>query len=242
MEPVTKPNVLIVDDDESILELLVPYLSRSGYTVTTAVNAEDALSLIDTDEPDIMVLDIQMPTMDGRELLRVLRANECWLPVILLTQFGDADERAMALTEGADDYLNKPHAPHELAARIAAVLRRTRRGQAPLSQSHQLTSGTLRLDRQARSVTVDGQRLPLTRRALALLEFMMLHPEELLTRDRILDAVWGWHFETGTRSVDARIAEIRKALSDNADQPRFIETVAGEGYRFIAEIDLNGAP
>jgi DNA-binding response OmpR family regulator len=186
----------------------------------------------------LIVLDILMPKVDGREVLRRLRQADDWTTVILLTQVGESTERAMALEEGADDYLNKPFDPHELVARIRAVLRRARPGQPPLAAAQRLSSGDLNLDRRSRRAYWGSEELRLTPKAVALLEYLMTHPDELLSRDRLLDAVWGWDYPTGTRTVDTRIAELRRALDDNPTQPQYIETVAGQGYRFVGEVEV----
>jgi DNA-binding response OmpR family regulator len=178
-----------------------------------------------------------MPKMDGREVLRNLRQSGNWIPVILLTQVGEAYERAMALEEGADDYLNKPFEPHELVARIRAVLRRTRPGQRPLSAAWTLVSGDLHLDRRAHRAYFQGEELTLTPKALNLLEYLMTHPDELVSRERLLDVVWGWDYPVGSRAVDTRVAEIRRALGDDASHPLYIETVPGQGYRYLAEVE-----
>jgi DNA-binding response OmpR family regulator len=143
----------------------------------------------------------------------------------------------MALEEGADDYLNKLFDPHELVARIRAVLRRARPGQPPLASAQRLKCGDLSLDRRRHRVTVGLQELRLTPKAVALLEYLMTHPDELLSRDRLLDAVWGWDYPTGTRTVDTRIAELRRVLDDDPAQPQFIETVPGQGYRFVGGVE-----
>ena len=178
-----------------------------------------------------------MPKMDGRELLRSLRQEDNWTPVILLTQVGESTERAMALEEGADDYLNKPFDPHELVARIRALLRRARLGRRPLASAERLASGELILDRRTHRVYLGSEEVRLTPRAVALLAYLMTHPDELLTRDRLLDAVWGWDYPTGTRTVDTRIAELRRVLSDSPAEPTYIETVPGEGYRFVGDVE-----
>lgn len=233
----TKAKLLLVDDEQAITENLAPFLERAGFDVQVAGDGQAALGKVEDFGPDLIILDVLMPRMDGREALRRLRRNDNWTPVILLTQVGEAVERAMALEEGADDYLNKPFDPHELVARIRAVLRRARPGQRPLATAQTLASGELTLDRTAHRVRLRGDELALTPKATTLLEYLMTHPDELMTRERLLDAVWGWDYPAGTRTVDTRIAELRRALDDDPAQPRYIETVPGQGYRFIAPVE-----
>jgi DNA-binding response OmpR family regulator len=230
--------VLLVDDERAITENLAPFLTRAGFAVTIARDGEDALLQAQSLSPDLIVLDVLMPRLDGRAVLRHLRQRGNWTPVILLTQVGQAAERAMALEEGADDYLNKPFDPHELVARMRAVLRRIQAGQPSLAGADQLRSGSLLFERRARRVTVEGKRVELTPKALALLEYLMTHPDELVTRERLLDAVWGWDYPAGTRTVDTRIAELRRVLADEANAPRYIETAPAQGYRYIAPVEV----
>ena len=232
--------ILLVDDEEAISENLSAFLERSGFQVSIATNGDQALKSIQRQPPDIVIMDVLMPVMDGRQALRQLRKEENWIPVILLTQIGEATERAMALEEGADDYLNKPFNPHELIARIRAVLRRARRGQPPLSAAWKLTSGPLVLDRRAKRITFNNEPINLTPKAFALLEFLMTHPDEVVSRERLLETVWGWDYPIGTRAVDTRIAELRSALGDDANQPKNIETLPGMGYRFIEDVQVSG--
>ncbi len=232
-----RPKLLLVDDDAAVTTSLSAFLERAGFSVTVAANGDQALPKTKTIKPDLIVLDILMPVMDGREMLRRLRAGGDWTPVILLTRLDASAERTMALDEGADDYLNKPFDPQELVARIRAVLRRTRPGKTPLHAARHLVSSDLLLDRSARRVRLAARELPLTPKAIAILEYLMTHPDELITRERLLDAVWGWDNPVGSRVVDTRIAELRKALHDDPAEPRYIETVPGEGYRFIAEVE-----
>jgi DNA-binding response OmpR family regulator len=233
-----KFKILLVDDEPAITDNLAPFLERSGFDVAVAANGEEALQQVSSFGPQLIVLDVLMPKIDGREALRQLRQAGDWTPVILLTQVGESTERAMALEEGADDYLNKPFDPHELVARIRAVLRRARPGQPPLAAAQRLTSGDLILDRRTRRAFAGAEEVRLTPKAVALLEYLMTHPDELLTRDRLLDTVWGWDYPTGTRTVDTRIAELRRALGDDAAQPRYIETVSGQGYRFVGDVEV----
>ncbi|MCI0398803.1 MAG: response regulator transcription factor [Chloroflexi bacterium] len=229
--------ILLVDDDPGIQASLAAFLGRAGFAVTTAADGEQALALLDKGRPDLVILDVLMPRLDGRETLRRLRRAGNWTPVILLTQVGEAAERAMALEEGADDYINKPFEPQELVARIRAVLRRANPDMPPLSAAWLLVSGELRLDRRARRVSLGGRPLELTPKELLLLEYLMTHPDELIGRERLLDVVWGWEKAVATRAVDARIAELRRALGDDTTHPLYIETVAGLGYRYIRPVE-----
>lgn len=235
----TRPVLLLADDEAAITEQLGPFLERAGFSVSVAADGMTAIARAAELRPSLIVLDVMMPHLDGREVLRRLRRSGDWTPVILLTRVGDAVERAMALEEGADDYLNKPFDPHELAARIKALLRRAAAGRPSLVAAQQLVCGSLRLNRAARRVMLDGTELPLTHKAIALLEYMMTHPDEVLTRERLLDAVWGWAYPVGARAVDTRVAELRRALAEDAGEPRFIETVAGLGYRFVGNVEVS---
>jgi DNA-binding response OmpR family regulator len=233
-----KPSILLVDDESAITDNLAPFLERSGISVMVAPNGDQALKLIEENTPDLIVTDILMPGIDGRELLRTLRKQENWIPIIMLTQVGEPSERIMALEEGADDYLNKPFDPHELVARIRAVIRRSQPGRPTLAASWRLYSNALILDRRARRVYREGKEIPLTPKALLLLEYLMTHPDELVTRERLLDVVWGWDYPIGTRAVDTRIAELRRSLEDDPSNPVYIETISGMGYRFIDEVKV----
>jgi DNA-binding response OmpR family regulator len=230
--------ILLVDDEEAITDNLQAFLERSGFAVSVARDGPAALTKVQSMLPDLVVLDVLMPGLDGRAVLRRLRHERHTVPVILLTQVGESVERAMALEEGADDYLNKPFDPHELVARIRAVLRRGRPGGRSLSSFHRLRSGELVLDRASQRAFVAGQELALTPKATALLAYFMTHGDELVTRERLLEAVWGWTYPAGSRSVDTRVAELRRALDDDSSNPRFIETVPGHGYRFIAPVEI----
>ncbi len=233
----SKPSILLVDDETAITDNLAPFLGRSGFTVAVASNGEEALQKVTAQRPDLLILDVLMPQLDGREVLRQLRQAGNWIPIILLTRVGEAGERAMALEEGADDYLNKPFDPHELAARIRTVVRRARPGQPPLSASARLACGRLSLDRVSRRAWLDQGELALTPKSIMLLEYLMTHPDELVTRERLLDVVWGWDYPVGTRAVDTRVAELRKVLDDDPAHPCYIETIPGQGYRFVGRVE-----
>ena len=234
--PAPSATVLLVDDEAPIRRSLGPYLERSGYRVLLASDGAEALDLLASYQVDIIVSDVLMPRMDGRELVRRVRAGGAWTPIILLTQVDASYERVSALDDGADDYLSKPFDPAELASRIRAVLRRTRGVAQPLTSAARLTAGQLVLERTSRRVTLSGREVTLTPKATMLLDYLMSHPGELHTRDALLASLWGIDFATSTRAVDHRIREIRQALGDDAAHPTYIETVPSVGYRFRAEV------
>jgi DNA-binding response OmpR family regulator len=232
------PTLLIADDEADLLAELKPLLERSGFAVVSAGDGQQALEHIARDKPDLVILDVMMPRINGREVLRRLRLQNDWTPVILLTHVGTPAERAMSLQEGADDYLNKPFEPMELIARVQAVLRRAKgHTQQPLSSHRRLVSGELRLDRQTRQATFKAQPLTLTARGFSVLEYLMLHPGDIIPRERLLDEVWGWANAVETRAADIRIAELRKALDEDPAHPNYIQTVIGEGYCFLGEVE-----
>jgi DNA-binding response OmpR family regulator len=232
-----KSKIMLVDDENAITTNLAPFLERAGFQVSVAGDGEEALRKLGSFGPELIVMDVLMPRVDGREALRRLRKSDNWTPVILLTQVGEASERAMALEEGADDYLNKPFDPHELVARIRAVLRRAKPGRPPLTAAEKLVCEDLALDRRARRAWLKSVEMTLTPKAITLLEYMMTHPDELVSRERLLDVVWGWDYPVGIRAVDTRVAELRRALHEDPAEPRFIETVPGQGYRFIGIVE-----
>lgn len=231
------PILLLVDDEEALIRFLVPLLERSGFCVFTAKNGKEALALAEKNKPDLIVADVVMPEMNGRDLLRVLRKQNCYIPMILLTKVGESFEKAIALDEGADDYLNKPFDPVELIARIRAVLRRSNPNAPTLASSWVLKADSLLLDRRKNVVTLNGEKIHLTPKAYVLLEFLMTHPCEVLSRKRLLNAVWDWDFDSETRVLSNRIAELRHALKEEIGNPIYIETVSGQGYRFLKNVE-----
>jgi DNA-binding response OmpR family regulator len=229
--------ILLVDDEPAITENLAPLLRRAGFDVVVAHDGDEALRRVRSIPPDLVVLDVLLPGTDGRAVLRQVRQEQRQVPIILLTQVGESGERAMALEEGADDYLNKPFDPHELVARIRAVLRRRPTTGTSLANAQRLRSGDVVLDRASQRVFREGTEVLLTPRATILLAYFMTHPDEVMTRERLLEAVWGWAFPAGTRSVDTRVAELRRVLEENSASPELITTVPGVGYRFTARVE-----
>jgi DNA-binding response OmpR family regulator len=228
--------ILVVDDEDAIRSGLAAALKRARFQVIEASNGVEALSLVEKHRPDIIVLDILMPEMDGREVCRRLRQAEDWTPVIMLTQIAATGEKISSLEEGADDYLNKPFDSYELIARIKALLRRQVVAGRPVQLAAVLVSGRLSLERETHRVWLDGGEITLTTKAFGVLAHLMSRPNIVVSREQLLDHVWGWDDPSGMRTVDVRIAEIRRKLGDTASEPEFIETIPGEGYRFIGDV------
>ncbi len=232
-------HILLVDDERAITDYLGPMLERAGFRVTVARDGNAALRLVGELCPALVILDVIMPGIDGREVCRRMRKSGDWTPVIMLTQVSSTADKVLSLEEGADDYLCKPFDPQELIARIRAVLRRRQAfpEHKPLSMASRLRSGDLVLDRRARRVEIKEQAIDLTPRALSLLEYLMLHPDQVFTREQLMEAVWGWVQAVATRAVDMRVAELRRALGDDPEGVAYIETVIGVGYRFIPPVE-----
>jgi DNA-binding response OmpR family regulator len=219
-------HILLVDDEKGITDYLAAILERAGFSVTVARDGKLALHKVAALQPDLIVLDVLMPVMDGRQVCRQLRAAGDWTPVIMLTCVNETVDKVLSLEEGADDYLCKPFDPQELIARIRAVLRRKSNSTPgkPLSMSLKLRSGDLVLDRKSRRVEKGGQVIELTHKALSLLEYLMVHPDQVFSREQLLDAVWGWAKAVATRAVDVRIAELRQEVVEAAqDHPGYLE-------------------
>ncbi|MCD4672239.1 MAG: response regulator transcription factor [Anaerolineaceae bacterium] len=235
-----KQTILLVDDDEDITYTLSTFLNRCGFECQVASNGQEGLRILKKTPPDLIVCDVIMPEMDGREFLRSLRTSQIQIPVIMLTQVGTTCEKVLALDEGADDYINKPFDPMELVARIRSVLRRSQLYQSSLSNAWMLSAGELLINRQRREVYLQGELVHLTHRAFILLEYLITHPDEILTRERLLSIVWGWENVVPTRSIDTRISELRKVLKDQVEKPLYIETIPQQGYRFIHPVKISG--
>jgi DNA-binding response OmpR family regulator len=230
------PTILLVDDEDAIRGGLAAALSRARFRVLEARNGQEALKLVEAHSPDVIVLDIMMPEMDGREVCRRLRQAGNWTPIVMLTQISATGEKISSLEEGADDYLNKPFDSYELIARLRALLRRQAVAGKPAHLANVLVSGRLRLERAAQRVWLDGKDIPLSNKAFGVLAHLMGRAGAVVSREQLLDQVWGWDDPTGMRTVDVRIAEIRRKLGDHD----FIETVPGEGYRFGDPVKVEG--
>ncbi|WP_205862997.1 response regulator transcription factor [Planosporangium thailandense] len=220
--------VLVVDDDLTVRDVVRRYLERAGHRVLVAGDGEEALRLIDSGRPDLVVLDIMLPGVDGVEVCRRTRRWSS-VPIVMLTALGEESDRVLGLQLGADDYVTKPFSPRELALRVESVLRRTR-GAAPVAAGD-LVDGDLRVDTAARVATRGGERLALTLREFDLLAFLMANPGAAFSRADLLDRVWGWSF--GDRStVTVHVRRLREKIEDDPARPVRIATVWGVGYRY----------
>ncbi|MEU0068242.1 response regulator transcription factor [Streptomyces sp. NPDC006332] len=218
--------VLVVDDDPTVAEVVTGYLDRAGYVVDRAGDGPAALARAVAHWPDLVVLDLMLPGMDGLEVCRRMRGHGP-VPVIMLTARGDEDDRILGLEVGADDYVTKPFSPRELVLRVESVLRRTR----PAEPSATLRAGGLTLDPAARRAAKNGTELALTIREFDLLAFLLRHPGRVFGREDLMREVWGWDFGD-LSTVTVHVRRLRGKVEDDPARPRLIQTVWGVGYRF----------
>ncbi len=223
------PRILVADDNEKIVEVLSAYLEREGFDVVTATDGETAVAEVEKDVPDLALLDIMMPGVDGIELTRRFQRDHD-LPVILVTAKTEEVDRLVGLEIGADDYVTKPFSPREVVARVKAVLRRTR-CRADGGGGRVLRLGSLTVDADRREVRLGDEALDLTRTEFDLLATMAAHPGRVYTRLQLLEVAQGEAFEGYERTVDAHIKNLRKKLGDDPREPTFIHTVFGVGYK-----------
>jgi DNA-binding response OmpR family regulator len=221
------PRILIVEDDETVRETLALNLRAEGNQVCQAGDGEEALELARELEPDLVVLDVMLPKLDGLTVCRILR-RESQVPIIMLTARGTETDKIVGLETGADDYIVKPFSLGEFLARVRAALRR---GRAPKAVD-QLRSGDLRLDLIARRAFLRGSEIQLAPREFDLLATLMRHPGAVLTRDLLLTRVWGDDYVGDPRTVDVHIRWLREKIEEEASQPERILTLRGVGYRF----------
>ena len=226
--------VLVVDDDLTIAEVVGDYLRNAGLETRHAADGQAALSLAAEWPPDLVVLDLMLPGIDGLEVCRRLRAgreNEPPVPVIMLTALGEEGDRVLGLETGADDYVTKPFSPRELALRVQAVLRRATAAEAGAVPPQPFQSGPFEVDVAARRIRQDGRELALTVREFDLLAFFMSHPGRVFTRGELLEQVWGWSFGD-LSTVTVCVRRIREKTGDSPTSPAHLQTVWGVGYRW----------
>lgn len=222
--------ILLVEDDAQIGDYVARGLGEHGFTVDRATNGRDGLFLATDSQFDVVVLDRMLPGMDGIAVLKALRAADVATPVLMLSALGSTDDRVTGLTAGADDYLGKPFSFAELLARLHALMRRGGGAVAAKAQETVLRCADLELDRLTRQVRRGGRKIALQPREFRLLEYLLLHQDEVVTRTMLLEAVWDYHFDPGTNVIDVHISRLRRKIDDGEAQALF-HTVRGAGYR-----------
>jgi two-component system alkaline phosphatase synthesis response regulator PhoP len=234
-----KPNALVVDDEESIRKLVGYTLQASGFSTELIADGATALERMvsNPNTVDIVILDVMLPGMSGFDVCRELRQSNIEVPIILLTARDDEIDRVVGLELGADDYVAKPFSPRELVARVKAVLRRTQGQRAEsvhgaATQSERLTAGDITMDLVGHEVTVRGEPVLLTPKEFDLLRYFMENPNRVLSREQLLNHVWGYTAVQDTRIVDVHVSHLRDKV-DTPKQPRYIRTVRGIGYKFV---------
>jgi DNA-binding response OmpR family regulator len=225
------PRILIVDDEPQIVDLLGSYLRRDGFTVEQAADGEAALAAFGRLRPDLVILDLMLPKVDGREVCRHIRESS-QTPIIMLTARDEETDKLLGLELGADDYITKPFSPREVVARVRAVLRRGTREATDL-----VRAGDLTIDLLAHEVSLQGRRVDLTPTEFRLLEILAGHPNQVFTRMQLIDRVQGHAFDGYERTVDAHVKNLRGKVEPDPRNPRYIMTVYGVGYKFQTASD-----
>ncbi|AFM42625.1 response regulator with CheY-like receiver domain and winged-helix DNA-binding domain [Desulfosporosinus acidiphilus SJ4] len=223
--------ILVVDDEEPIQELLRFNLEKEGYQVRVAKDGPEALANLEKEQPDLLVLDVMLPGMDGLEVCRRLRLNPKYqqLPIIMLTAKGEEIDKVLGLELGADDYMTKPFSPRELLARIKARLRRLT---IPEDSETMIVRGELRIDISGFRVLIRGEEVELTPKEFELLRVFAAHPGKVYSRDELLERIWGYEYHGDTRTVDVHVRHLRLKIELDPSNPEYIETLRGIGYRF----------
>ncbi|HEX8133369.1 MAG TPA: response regulator transcription factor [Actinomycetes bacterium] len=227
------PKVLVVDDEESLLEAIRYALSREGIEVVTARDGGDAVRDFEAERPDLVVLDLMLPTLNGWDVCRRIRATS-QVPILMLTARDAEVDRVVGLEMGADDYVTKPFSLRELVARVRALLRRAgvaARGE-PRTGATVLEAGGIRLDQERHEVTVRGRHVNLPLKEFELLEILMENHNRVLTRQTLIDRVWGYDYVGDTKTLDVHVKRLRARVEEDRHQPRLIVTIRGVGYRF----------
>jgi two-component system, OmpR family, response regulator RegX3 len=235
---VGRRNILIVEDEESITVPLAEALDREGFDTKVANTVAEGLEKAGRHMPDLVLLDVMLPDGSGYDMARILRARSN-VPIIMLTARGEETDRVVGLELGADDYIVKPFSAREVAARIRAVLRRAGETKpvAPPKQEA-LEVGPVRVDRDRRTASVAGEEIDLTRKEFELLALLMSEAGAVISRERLIDEVWDTNWFGSTKTLDVHVSSLRRKLGDDSQNPRFIHTVRGVGFRFAAADEL----
>jgi DNA-binding response OmpR family regulator len=229
----TRETVLVIEDDPSIILGLQLNLTRAGYRVRMARDGVEGLEAVAADRPDLVLLDLMLPGVDGLEILRRIRASDERLPVVILTAMSAEQDKIKGLDLGANDYVTKPFSVAELLARVRAALRSAKAGPSDDDADVVLRAGAIELHPATRKVEVEGTEVDLNSREFDVLQYLMERPERVLTRAQILTNVWGADYEGTDRTVDNFVSALRRKLGEDVERPRHLRTVWGIGYRFV---------
>ena len=221
--------ILVVDDEPHIVELVRYNLAREGFEVSVAHDGHEAIEKAKQDAPDLVILDLMLPYVDGLEVCRHIR-RESPVPILMLTAKDGEQERVVGLESGADDYVTKPFSPRELVARVRAILRRTTR-EAQRPAARPVAVGGLVLDETTHEVRLNGRLIDLTAKEFDLLKLLLSHPNRVFTRDFVLEHIWGYDYFGSTRTVDMHISRLREKIEDDPNTPTYVMTVRGVGYK-----------
>lgn len=223
--------ILVVDDEENIRELLKFNLENLGYNVICSDNGKDAFNIVKNEKPNLILLDVMLPGMDGYDVCKGIRANNAisTTPIIMITAKGEELDKVLGLELGADDYITKPFSVRELVARVKALLRRT--GLSVIENSD-FSFGNIKIDFEKHEVSKEGEKIDLTLKEYELLETFVKNKGRVLTRDFLLDKIWGYEYIGETRTVDVHIRHLRQKIEEDDKSPKYIETIRGVGYRF----------
>lgn len=229
----SKERILIIEDEPNIIELVSYNLEKEGWLVSKAQTGEEGLEKIEAEHPDIILLDLMLPGIDGMEICRRTRQNKLTrdIPIIILTAKAEEADRVLGLESGADDYVTKPFSPRELVARIRAVLRRADKSFSETEDKETMVLGPIRMDLRQHKVLVDSREIDLTPKEFDLLNLLMSHPGRAFSREYLLENLWGYEFFGDTRTVDVHVRRLRQKIEENPAQPYWLETVRGVGYR-----------
>lgn len=227
--------ILVVDDEVNVLQLLKYTLGKEGYQVISATNGRDAIRLTEEKEPDLIILDIMLPEINGYDVLRILKANRqsAPIPVIMLSALGEEVDKVVGLELGAEDYITKPFSPRELIARVKVRLRHKQK----LPAIDEVTKKEIKLKHllirpEQYEALLDGVRLELTQKEFELLYLLATNPGQVFTRDVLLEKIWGYDYDQRSRTVDVHIRHLRQKIEQDPSKPKYIESVHGVGYRF----------
>ncbi len=227
-------HILIVDDEPNVGDVLGIYLRRESFSVSIARDGRSALEEIERKPPDLLILDLMLPEVDGLQIVRRLRDRESSdVPILILSAKTEESDRILGLELGADDYVTKPFSPRELVSRVKAVLRRTKN--TTIVTEKPVTFGRLQIDPRTREVLLDGQARSLTAKEFDLLWFLARHPRQVFSRDQLLEHVWGFAEYVDPSTVTVHVRRLREKIEDDPSKPHFVQTVWGVGYKFEAE-------